>query len=100
MTFKFEPKISDGRFQNEDFIPKEEFVRRLYSAITKGLIEDSLIVYKEFQTLFDSDLFLESIFITTMCKIENDFAEKKISKTTYHVSQILSETLEKIISEN
>ena len=99
MTFKFEPKISDGRFQNEDFIPLEEFVRRLYSAITKGLIEDSLIVYKEFQTQFDSDLFLECIFIT-MYKIENDFAEKKISKTTYHVSQILSETLEKIISEN
>ena len=100
MTSKLETKeFLSTRNQNEDFLLKEEFVRRLYSTITKGLIEDSLDIYKEFQMEFNSDLFIDDIFMPTINKIENDFVGKKINKATYHVANNISKIMAKIISE-
>ena len=100
MTSKLATKeFSSTKHQNEDFILKDEFVRQLYCSITKGLIGDSLDIYKEFQMEFDSDLFVDGVLIPTINKIENDFVGKKINKATYHVANNISKTFVKIISE-
>lgn len=76
-----------------------EIFSRLYDNITKANIKGSLEISNNYIKESDYQSFQE-IFKQVLLKIKEDYENKKISNATYHVSQIISEKLEKMISKN
>lgn len=77
----------------------ERIFSRLYDSITKGDMKESFEIFIEYSKKMEKEDFNE-ILNSVVIKINEDYENKKISKATFHVAQIISETLEKMISGN
>ena len=76
----------------------EKTLSRLYDSITKGDIEESFEIFSDY-TIRSENTDFQSILNQVVIKINEDYQNQKISNATYHASQIICDTLEKLISK-
>ena len=78
---------------------EKQFKDELYDNLTQGDIKSSLKLYDEYTRIFDNLDFIDKILKSVMNKIEDDFANKKISVAEKHVATNVAATLAKIIAD-
>ena len=76
----------------------EKTLSRLYDSITKGDIEESFEIFSDY-TIRSENTDFQDILNQVVIKINEDFQNQKISNATYPASQIICDTLEKLISK-
>ena len=76
----------------------EKTLSRLYDSITKGDIEESFEIFSDY-TIRSENTDFQDILNQVVIKINEDYQNQKISNATYHTSQIICDTLEKLISK-
>lgn len=77
----------------------EKIFSMLYDSITKGDISESFEIFTDY-TIRSENRDFKDILNQVVIKINEDYQNQKINNATFHVAQIIYETLEKLISEN
>lgn len=77
----------------------EETFSRLYDFIIKGNFEKSFKIFTDY-TIVSKNQDFEDILDRIIIKINENYQNEKINDATLHVSQIICQTLKKMISEN
>jgi len=81
--------------KREDAVNKVK--QQLFKKLTKGDLEESIKIYKNYVEIFNISNFFDKILRPVMIKIGKDWERGKISIATEHVASNVAQTLVKII---
>ncbi|MGY5152204.1 MAG: hypothetical protein ACW9XA_08040 [Candidatus Nitrosopumilus sp. bin_6a] len=77
----------------------EETFSRLYDFIINGNFEKSFEIFTDYAIVSENHDF-EDVLDRIIININENYQNEKINDATLHVSQIICQTLKKMISEN